>query len=120
MTTAANKFGIHRKSVQEWKRQEARLIHIQNPKKLFRLEGNGRKIKHDEVEAGVLQFFKEMQDKKLHATGGRLRHKARETYLNLSAGTDTEKERQFVASEGWMTKFLDRNGLVLRQSTTVC
>lgn len=57
VNAAANKFGIHRKSVQEWKKQEARLIDIQNPKKRFRLEGNGRKIKHDEVEAAVLQFF---------------------------------------------------------------
>lgn len=120
VNAAANKFGIHRKSVQEWKQQEARLIDIQNPKKRFRLEGNGRKIKHDEVEAAVLQFFKEMRDKKLRVTRGRLRHKAREIYLNLSAGTDTEEEGQFVASEGWMTKFLDRNGLVLRRSTTVC
>ena len=75
MNAAANKFGIHRKSVQEWKKQEARLIDIQTPKKRFRLEGNGRKIKHDEVE-GVLQFFKEMRDKKLRVTRGRLRHKA--------------------------------------------
>ena len=55
---AATKFGIHRKSVQEWKKQEARLIDIQNPRKHFRLEGNGRKIKNNKVEEGVLQFFK--------------------------------------------------------------
>ena len=54
-----------------------------------------------------------MQDKKLHVTRGRVRHKAREIHLNLSAGTDTEEEGQFVTSEGWMTKFLDRNGIVL-------
>ena len=89
MNATANKFGIYRKSVQEWKKQEDRLIDIQNPKKRFCLKGNGRKIKHDEVEAGVLQYFKEMRDKTLRVTRGRLRHKAREIYLNLSAGTDT-------------------------------
>ena len=120
VNSAATKFLIHRKSVQEWKKQEERLIDIQNPKKRFRLKGNGRKIKNDEVEEGVLQFFKEMREKKLHVTRRRLRDKAREIYLNLSAGTDTDDEGQFVASEGWMTKFLDRNGLVLRRSTTVC
>ena len=91
VNAAANNFGIHHKSVQEWKKQEARLIDIQNPKKRFHLEGNGRKIKHDEVEAGVLQLFKEMRDKKLRVTLGKLRHKAQEIYLNLSAGTDTEE-----------------------------
>ena len=93
---------------------------IQDPKKRFSLEGKGRKIKHDEVEAGVLQFFKELRDKTLRVTRGKLQHKARDTYLNLSAGTDTEEEGQFVASEGRMAKFLDCNGLVLQRSTTVC
>jgi len=40
----------------------------------------------------VLQFFTGMRDKKLRVTRGRLRHKAQEIYLNLSAGTDTEEE----------------------------
>ena len=55
---AANQFSIHRESVQEWKKQEAQLIDIQNPKKYFHLEGNGRIIQHNEVEAGVFQIFK--------------------------------------------------------------
>ena len=38
---------------------------------------------------------------------------AQDIYLNLSAGTDTNNEGQFFASEGWMTKFLDCNGHVL-------
>ena len=60
----ATKFGIHRKSVEEWRKQEAQLIDIQNPKNCFRLEGNGRKIKTDGEEEGVLQFFKEMRETK--------------------------------------------------------
>jgi len=54
-----------------------------------------------------------MRQKKLLATQGRLRHKARESYLNLSEGTGTDDEGQFVASKGWMTRLLDGNGLVL-------
>jgi len=46
---------------------------------------------------------------------GRLRHKAREIYLNLSARTDTDDDGQFFASEGWMTKYLYRNRIVLRR-----
>ena len=56
-----------------------------------------------------------MRGKKLRVT-----HKAREIYLNRSAGTVTDDEGQFFASEGRVTKFLDRNGLVLRRSTTEC
>ena len=61
-----------------------------------------------------------MREKKLCVTRGKLRHKARAIYLNQSAGTDTDDAGKFAASEGWVTKFLDRNGLVLRRSTTVC
>ena len=116
--SAAEKFGIHRKSVQEWKKRETQLIEAPNSRR-FRLDGNGRKVRINEVETGVLQFFNEMREKKLRITRARLRNKAMEIYNSLQLKVE-EVENKFVASEGWVTKFLERNGLTLRRSTTVC
>lgn len=63
------------------------------------------------------QFFEQMREKKLRVTRAMLRQKALEIYENSQQKKQAAKD-QFVASEGWMTKFLHRNGLVLRRTTS--
>ena len=45
---ASNKYSMYRKSVQEWKKKSEELFHLQ---------GAGRKIKLENLEAEVMQFF---------------------------------------------------------------
>ena len=54
------KFRIHRKSVQEWKKKENCLnaVHRKHAT-TFRLAGAGWKVKHDAVERGVFYFFRD-------------------------------------------------------------
>lgn len=63
------------------------------------------------------QFFEQMREKKLRVTRAMLRQKALEIYENSQQKKQAAKD-QFVASEGWMTKFLHINGLVLRRTTS--
>ena len=64
----AEKFGIHRKSVQEWKKKENCLNAVQRKHaKTFRLAGARKKVKHDAVERGV-DFFRDCRTRKFHVS----------------------------------------------------
>ena len=64
VNSTADKFGVHRKSVQEWKKQANSLRHKLQKKhaSTFRLEGGGRKVKLDAVENGVVNFYRKCRD----------------------------------------------------------
>ena len=80
----ADKFGVHRKSVQEWKKQANSLRQVTTKHaNTFRLKGGGRKVKLDAVEYGVKNFYRECRDKKLHVSRKRLKLKALAIYQRL-------------------------------------
>ena len=75
VNTTADKFGVHQKSAQEWKKQANSFRQVtKKHASTFRLEG-GRKVKLDAVENGVMNFYRECRDKKLHVSRKRLKLK---------------------------------------------
>ena len=88
-----------------WKKQANSLRQVtKKHASTFHLEG-GRKVKLDAVENGVLNFYRECRDKKLHVSRKRLKLKALEIYQRLVNENLAEPDG-FTASEGWASKFL--------------
>ena len=84
MNQTAQKFGIHRKSVQEWKKKENCLNAVQRKHATtFRLAGAERRVKLDAVERCVIDFFRDCRARKLHVSRRRLKLKAREIYQKI-------------------------------------
>lgn len=83
---------------------------LQSKKK--RLQGGGRKAAHPEMEQELLQWIEALRAENLKISRADIQRKALELYQG--AGQD-----EFVASKGWLEKFLDRNHLSLRRRTTV-
>ena len=116
----AKKFGIHRKSVQEWKKKENCLMEVQRKyATTFLLVGAERKVKHDTVERGITDFFRDCRAQKLPVSRRRLKLKGREIYQKMVSEGTAESD-SFTASEGWLSKCVERHDLTMRRSTTVC
>ena len=61
------------------------------------------------------------RDKKLHVSKKRLKLKALEIYQRQRLVNENLAEPDgFTASEGWVSKFLFRNHLTIRRTTTMC
>ena len=119
MNETADKFGIHRKSIQKWKKKENCLNAVQRKHTTtFCLAGAERKVKHDTVEWGVIDFFCDSCTQKLHVSRRPLILKAREIYQQMVSESVAEPH-SFTASEGWLSKFLEKHDLTMRRSTTV-
>ena len=115
VNSTADKFGVHRKSVQEWKRQANSLRQVtKKHASTFRLEGGGRKVKLDAVENGVMR----MQRQKVVVSRKRLKLKALKIYQRL-VNENLAEPSGFTPSEEWASKFLLRNHLTTRRATTM-
>ena len=113
VVATAQKFRIHRKNVQEWKRMENRLHSVETRHdKTYRLPGSGRKVQNETVEKAVMDFVRNCRVKKLHVSRSMIKLKAIEIFQNMVSEDDTKPD-SFTASEGWLTKFLERHNLTL-------
>ena len=79
------------------------------------LEGGGRKIMDSDVEEMLLNWILERRENRLRVLR-KLMRKAK-IFYDESIGDDECAKEAFVASRGWLEKFM-RNGLSLRQRTT--
>ncbi len=57
----AKKFGIDRRRVQEWCQQEKELKQMAKSDK--RLRGGGRKVRYQDIEKTLIDWFKDRRDK---------------------------------------------------------
>ena len=81
-----------------------------------RLDGAGRKITNADLEAEFLEWVRERRSRMLRVSRKLIMRKAKRIH---DESTDNQAVRDsFVASCGWLEKFLKRNGLSLRRRTT--
>ena len=102
---AARRFGVGESSVRDWKKQQDKLSDL--PSKKQRLPGGGRKPLDQEMEAWLKEWIEEQRSRHLRVTRSAIQKKATEIHGD-----------GFVASRGWLERFLERNGFTLRRRTT--
>ena len=84
--------------------------------KRFRLDGGGRKLTDVELEE-VLSWM-QRRSNMLRVSGKLIMLKAKSIY-GEKCGDNEELKAGFVASNGWLTKFMKRNNLSMRRRTTI-
>nr|XP_033471765.1 uncharacterized protein LOC117249958 [Epinephelus lanceolatus] len=108
----ARLFNIDSKRVRDWRKQKEALLLGDHGR--ARLAGGGRKKVSVELEERLSEWISSMRDKQKRVSRSMIKKKALEIYPSVSDGGKT-----FVASTGWLQKFLERNNLSHRRRTTV-
>ena len=119
VSSAARKFGVSRKQIQDWKSARARIEEASKAgpgasKRRRRLPGGGRKQRFYAVNICVRDWILEKR---------RLRQLVSRRLIRLEAKRIAKEYPEcsgFVASLGWLEKFLKRNRFFLRATTTTC
>ena len=103
------------KRIREWRSQKEVLeqLYDDGQKKRLRLDGAGRKIKSDQLEQRLREWISSQRESRLRVSRKMIQKKALEWYR------EENQDNEFTASNGWLEKFLERNGFVLRRKTTV-
>ena len=114
--SASRKFGVAVKRIREWrgnKDQLEKLRQCSNGAKRFRLDGAGEKPLAPEMEDVLLEWIHSRRLKGLRVSRKLIMRKA----LHLSK--EQQNMDDFMASNGWIQKFMRWHGLSLRRKTTV-
>ena len=82
--------------------------------KRARLDGGGRRPELLEMEEELMTWVLERRSNRLHVSRKLIMQKA----LSFKEDPRFDVDRSFVASRGWLEKFMQRNGLSLRRRTT--
>ncbi|XP_044028000.1 uncharacterized protein LOC122864529 [Siniperca chuatsi] len=106
----ARHFNIDSKRIRDWRKQRGKLLLAD--KSRARLTGGGRKKVSLELERRLSQWIYSMLDKHNRVSRNMIKKKALEIYPSVSDGG-----KMFVASTGWLQRFLQRNDLSLRRRT---
>lgn len=112
---AATKFGVSRGTIQQWVKQEKDLNELPSIQ-AKRLKGGGRHLTSIELENELLKWIREERTSKHKVS----RRSIRKMALKLaSASTIDELNNNFVASEGFLQKFMKRNRYSTRVPTSI-
>ncbi|XP_042291780.1 zinc finger protein 510-like isoform X2 [Thunnus maccoyii] len=103
---AAKHFDIDSKRIRYWKKQKNELLLAD--KRRARLAGGGRKTSSLELERRLSAWIYSMQDEQIQISKEMIKNKALEIYSSVSDGG-----KMFMASRGWLQKFLQRHNLSL-------
>ena len=95
------------KKVREWVQKEEKVTSMKE--KRFRLDGGGRKLTDVELEE-VLSWIQQQRLNMLCVSKKLIIFKAKSIY-DEKCGDNEELKAGFVASNGWLTKFMKRNNL---------
>jgi hypothetical protein len=115
-TAAAKKFSVDRKQIQRWRKMKSTLetvIATGNPQSQ-RVPGGGRKEVYSELNHKVRQWIFERRAERQCVSRRLIRLEALKI-AKVCSGCE-----EFSASLGWLEKFLRRNNLTLRATTTTC
>ena len=82
--------------------------------KRFRVEGRGRKLTDNELEDEVLNWIHRLRENMLCVSRKCIMFKAKAIF-HEKCGDDEALKESFVASDGWLVKFMKRNHLSLRR-----
>ncbi|KAM7373728.1 hypothetical protein PAMP_008562 [Pampus punctatissimus] len=103
----ARHFDIDPKRIRYWRKQKSELLLAD--KKRARLAGGGRKKVSAELERLLSEWIYSMREKNIRVTTKMIKNKALEIYPSVS-----DAGQVFVASRGWLQRFLQRNNLSLQ------
>ena len=115
---AARKFNVDVKRIREWRQKKAEIVDTCAKAKgqgKRRLEGGGRKITDEGLEEQLLEWIHGRRSSGLRVSRKLIMMKAK--FLYDETCDESEKDL-FLASNGWLQKFMRRNGLSLRRKTT--
>lgn len=113
--SAARKFGVDAKRIREWRCKEHVLRKTDGTSK--RLKGGGRKPFDYSFDDELVQWIIQMRERRLCVSRKMLMKKAAELFA--TEYQQKHPSKSFVASIGWLNKFLSRNHISLRRKTTV-
>ena len=110
---AAEKFGVTRKRIIEWKKNKDVFACIKKFRK--RNEGGGRKSLGEGMEENLAEWIHDRRAKGLCVSGKLVCAKAKNIFQEIDPQGDP---CDFVASSGWLQKFMKRHSLSFRAKTT--
>ena len=112
MSETAREFKVDRKRIRDWRddEQTLRATSSEGGVKKKRLPGGGPKIRSKELENQLRIWICEQREKRLPVSRRMIKKKALEV--------STSENAAFAASDGWLQKFLKREGYTLRRRTT--
>jgi len=120
--SASKKFNVDQKRIREWRKSKDDLISI-NKKyqgaKRKRLDGAGRKPLDQQMEEVLVEWIYSRREKGLRVSRTFIMKKALVIYNEKAEENTCGNSVSFVASTGWLQKFVRRNGLTLRRKTSV-
>ena len=114
--SAAKKFKVDRKRVHEWVQKEEKVTSMKGRR--FRLDGGGWKLTDVELEEEDLSWIRQQRSNKLRVSRKLITFKAKSIY-DEKCGKNEELKAGFVASNGWLTKFMKRNNRSKRRRITI-
>uniref|UniRef100_A0A8C6KRG3 HTH CENPB-type domain-containing protein n=1 Tax=Nothobranchius furzeri TaxID=105023 RepID=A0A8C6KRG3_NOTFU len=109
---AAKHFNIDPRRIRYWKKQKMGLAAAS--KMRARLPGGGRKKISEELDTELCNWIHLMKANHNRVSRKMIRNKALEIFPTMS-----DAGMRFLASRGWLEKFLNRNGFALRRRTTM-
>lgn len=111
LENTARTFKVDGKRLREWRSKEKsiRETNEENVGARHRLPGAGRKVKDKELEIKLKNWILAKREARLRVTRKMIQKKA----------TEENSDPNFAASNGWLEKFLTRNGFTLRKRTTI-
>ena len=116
---AGRRYNVDEKRVREWRAKmediKARVADKGGLKRR-RLDGGGRKLTNDDLEEEVLIWIMDRRSAMLRVSRKLIMKKAK--IIHDKSTDDPAVKESFVASRGWLEKFMKRNGLSLRRRTT--
>ena len=108
---AAKQFNVDPKRIRYWRKQKE-LASVNKTR--ARVPGAGRKKVSEELDTQLAEWIHSMRDNSNRVSRKMIQNKALEIYPTVS-----DKGAGFLASRGWLQRFLKRNGYALRRRTIV-
>ena len=116
---AGRRYSVDEKRVREWRNKMDDIkakVADKGGLKRRRLDGGGRKVTNEELEEEVLMWIMDRRSAMLRVSRKLIMKKAK--IIHDESTDDPAVKDSFVASRGWLEKFMKRNGLSLRRRTT--
>ncbi|KAJ0055712.1 hypothetical protein NL108_009966 [Boleophthalmus pectinirostris] len=113
---AARRFSVDPKRVRDWRKNKTELLRrSEEDSERARLPGGGRKKASEELELNMREWVIRKRARHERVSRRMIRDMAKQMYATVSDSRDEE----FVASAGWLNRFLRRNNFTSRKRTNI-